>query len=250
LVSSELPHYRLDLAYDGSDFHGFARQAKGVRTVQEVVEEALARVVQQDVRLVVAGRTDTGVHARHQVVSFVADREVDPQRIVRALTSMLGPEVVALDASVVPDGFSARFDAISRTYRYHIDDSEVADPLRRHTVWHVGQQLDAVRMHEAAQGFVGDRDFASFCRDRQGRGTHRTVHSTAVWREEDGLVVFEITAKAFCHQMVRSLTGILVEIGRGRRPPDSVAEVVAARDRSVVPSPAPPTGLVLWHVTY
>jgi tRNA pseudouridine38-40 synthase len=105
-------------------------------------------------------------------------------------------------------------------------------------------------MHESAQGFVGDRDFATFCRQRGGRGTQRTVHAAAVWREEDGLVVFEITAKAFCHQMVRSLTGLLVEIGRGRRPPDSVEEVLAARDRSVVPSPAPPTGLVLWHVAY
>ena len=245
-----MPHYRLDLAYDGSDFHGFARQAQGVRTVQEVVEEALARVVRQEVRLVVAGRTDTGVHARHQVVSFVAEREVPPSQVRRAITSMLGPEVVATAVSFVEEGFSARFDANSRTYRYHIDDSEVADPLRRRTVWHVGKQLDVVRMHEAAQGFVGDQDFASFCRRREGFGTQRTVHAAAVWREEDGLVVFEITAKAFCHQMVRSLTGFLVEVGRGRRPHDSVAEVIAVRDRSVVPSPAPPAGLILWHVAY
>jgi tRNA pseudouridine38-40 synthase len=245
-----LPRYRLDLAYDGSDFHGFARQAPGVRTVQEAVEDALERIFQQSVRLTVAGRTDTGVHARHQVVSFEAERDKPPSQVRRAITSMLGPEVVATAAAMVGDDFSARFDAISRPHRYHMDDSEVADPLRRHTVWHVGQQLDVPRMHEAAQAFVGDQDFATFCRRREGFGTQRTVHAAAVWRDEDGLVVFEIIAKAFCHQMVRSLTGFLVEIGRGRRPPDSVADVIAARDRSVVPSPAPPTGLVLWQVTY
>ncbi|MFP5331895.1 MAG: tRNA pseudouridine(38-40) synthase TruA [Acidimicrobiia bacterium] len=245
-----MPRYRLDLAYDGSGFHGFARQSGEVRTVGGVLEDALERVFRQPVKVTVAGRTDTGVHARHQVVSFDAERPVDPSKLVRAINSMLGPEVAATAATMVSDDFSARFDARARTYRYHIDDSEVADPLRRHTVWHVGVALDVPRMHEAAQGFVGDHDFASFCRRREGFGTERTVHEAAVWRADDGLVVFEITAKAFCHQMVRSLTGLLVDIGRHRRPPESVVEALSARNRSVVPSPAPPNGLVLWHVTY
>lgn len=245
-----MPRYRLDLAYDGSGFHGFAPQAGEIRTIGGVLEAVLERVFRQPVAVTVAGRTDTGVHARHQVVSFDAERVLDPSQLRRAVTSMLGPEVVATAAAVVDGDFSARFDAVSRTYRYFVDDGEIADPLRRHTVWHFGRALDVVRMHDAAQGFVGDRDFATFCRRRDGHGTQRTVHAARVWRDDGGLVVFEITAKAFCHQMVRSLTGFLVEVGRGRRPPDSVAEVLAARDRSVVPSPAPPTGLVLWHVTY
>ncbi|MEX1003767.1 MAG: tRNA pseudouridine(38-40) synthase TruA [Acidimicrobiia bacterium] len=245
-----MPRYRLDLAYDGSGFHGFARQAPGVRTVQGVVEEALARVFQQDVTLVVAGRTDTGVHARHQVVSFSADRDVAVSQVRRATTSMLGPEVVATDCVLVPDEFSARFDAESRTYRYHLLDSEVADPLRRHSMWHVSSRLDVEAMNGAAAGFVGEHDFATFCRRKDGRPTIRTVFAAAVRREPDDTVVFEIRAKAFCHQMVRSLTGFLVEVGRGRRPADAVAELLAAQDRSVVPSPAPPTGLVLWHVEY
>ncbi|HSJ26973.1 MAG TPA: tRNA pseudouridine(38-40) synthase TruA [Acidimicrobiia bacterium] len=244
-----MPRYRLDLAYDGSDFHGFARQPGGVRTVAGVLEEALGRVFRQDVSLVVAGRTDTGVHARHQVVSFDADREVDTGQVRRAVSSMLGPEVVAVRCVVAEPGFSARFDAVARTYRYHLLDSEVADPLRRRTVWHVGHALDVAAMDVAAHGFVGDRDFATFCRRREGKGTQRTVHAAGVRRDDD-LVVFEIRAKAFCHQMVRSLTGFLVEVGRGRRAADSVAEVLAARDRSVVPSPAPPGGLVLWQVDY
>jgi tRNA pseudouridine38-40 synthase len=245
-----LPRYRLDLAYDGAGFHGFARQAAGVRTVQGVLEEALARIFQQDVTVVAAGRTDTGVHARHQVVSFTAERDLPVSQVRRAITSMLGPEVVATDCAVVSDGFSARFDAKARVYRYHVLDSEVPDPLRRHTTWHVSARLDVSAMDEAAAGFVGEHDFATFCRRKDGRPTIRTVFGAGVRREPDETVVFEIRAKAFCHQMVRSLTGYLVEVGRGRRPADAVAELLVARDRSVVPSPAPPSGLVLWHVEY
>ena len=245
-----MPHYRLDLAYDGSGFHGFAGQATGVRTVQGVLAEALSRVFRQEVKMVVAGRTDTGVHARHQVVSFPADREIPPSQVVRAMTSMLGPEVVATDCTLVPEGFSARFDAVSRTYRYHLLDTPVPDPLRRHTTFHVAHVLDVVAMDRAAEQFVGEHDFASFCRRREGFASTRTVHTAGVRRDEDRTVVVEIRAKAFCHQMVRSLVGFLIEVGRGRRSADEVADVLAARDRSVVPSPAPPTGLVLWHVAY
>lgn len=205
---------------------------------------------QQDVTLVVAGRTDTGVHARHQVVSFSATRDVPVSQVRRATTSMLGPEVVATGCVQVPAGFSARFDATSRTYRYHVLDSEVADPLRRHTTWHVPAHLDVAAMNRAAGEFVGEHDFATFCRRKDGRSTIRTVYEAGVRRESDDTVVFEIRAKAFCHQMVRSLTGFLVEVGRGRRPADAVVELLAARDRAVVPSPAPPAGLVLWHVEY
>lgn len=245
-----MPGYRLDLAYDGSGFHGFARQRAGVRTVQGVLEEALARVFRQDLTLVVAGRTDTGVHARHQVVSYVAERELPPRQVVRAVTSMLGSEVVATDCAIVPAGFSARFDAIARTYRYHILDEETPDPLRRHTIWHVGHELDVAAMDRAASAFVGEHDFGSFCRRKEGFATTRTVHAAGVRRETDGTVVFEIRAKAFCHQMVRSLTGFLVDVGRGRRPPEDAFRSLAALDRAVVPSPAPPNGLVLWHVAY
>ena len=245
-----MPHYRLDLAYDGSGFYGFARQAPGIRTVQGALEEALARVFQEEVTVVVAGRTDTGVHARHQVVSFSADRDIPVSQVRRATSSMLGPEVVSTDCILVPEGFSARFDAKSRTYRYHVLDSEVANPLRRHTTWHVSSRLDVQAMDGAAAGFVGEHDFATFCRRKDGRLTIRTVYQAGVRREPDDTVVFEVRAKAFCHQMVRSLTGFLVEVGRGRRPADAVANLLVARDRSVVPSPAPPTGLVLWHVEY
>lgn len=213
------------------------------------MEAALERIFRGPVEVVVAGRTDTGVHARQQVVSFTADRAVDPRKVARAITSMLGPEVVATSAAVVEDGFSARFDAEWRAYRYRMLDAPVADPLRRHTVWHVGRPLDVGRMDDAAGRFVGSHDFASFCRRREGAGSERTVYEATVARRDD-LVVFSVRAKAFCHQMVRSMTGFLVDVGLGRRSPDDVAPALAARDRSAVPSPAPPTGLVLWEVSY
>lgn len=244
-----MPTYRVDLSYDGSGFHGFARQADGIRTVQQELEEALARLFRAPIETVCAGRTDRGVHARQQVVSFSAEREVDPRRVARALNSMLGPEISTLDASVVPDGFSARFDAGWRAYRYRMSDAPVPDPLRRTTVWHVGVPLDVAAMDRAARLLVGSHDFASFCRARSGATTERTVHAASVVRLDD-LVVFEITAKAFCHQMVRSLTALLVDVGRGRRAPADVDGVLAQRDRSAAPSPAPPTGLVLWEVGY
>lgn len=244
-----MPTYRVDFAYDGSGFHGFARQAGGIRTVQGELEVALGQVLREDIDLVVAGRTDAGVHARHQVVSFTAEREMDPRRIARAVTSMLGPEISAHEASIVPDGFSARFDAVWRSYRYRVLDAPVPDPLRRLTVWHVDEELDVESMDSAARHFVGSFDFASFCRRREGAGTERTVYEASVSREGD-LVVFAVRAKAFCHQMVRSMTGFLVHVGLGRRRPDDVPPTLAALDRSAAPSPAPPTGLVLWDVGY
>ena len=240
--------YRIDVAYDGSGFHGFARQ-RSVRTVQGELEEALARVLQSPVELTAAGRTDAGVHARRQVVSFAAEREMDPRRIIRAVTSMLGPEVVATAGAVVDDSFDARFSATGRSYRYRILNGPFPDPLRRHTVWHVSAPLDLDRMNRAASHVVGEHDFASFCRRAEGRTTMRTVHE-AEWNREGDLLVFAISAKAFCHQMVRSITGFCVDAGRGRVDPDSMPEVLAAEDRRAARNIAPPTGLVLWDVSY
>lgn len=243
-----MPTYRVDLAYDGTGFRGFARQPS-VRTVQGEVETALARVFRTPVELTAAGRTDAGVHARGQVVSFVVDREVDPGRVRRALTSMLGPEVVATAAAIVDDAFDARFSATGRAYRYRVLNVPDPDPLRRHTVWHVADPLEVGPMNRAAGHLVGAHDFASFCRRAEGRSTERTVHRAA-WHREDDLLVFAVEAGAFCHQMVRSLTAFCVDAGRGRVDPDSVPRVLAARDRNASRGVAPPHGLVLWEVRY
>ena len=240
--------YRLDLSYDGSGFHGYARQPT-VRTVQGELEAVLARVL-EPVDTVVAGRTDAGVHARHQVVSFSTAKPVDPDRLARSLTKLLAPEIVVYAAARVPDGFSARFSAIRRTYRYRILNAPFPDPLRRATSWHVREPLDPGAMNRAAGYLVGEHDFASFCRRREGASTVRTVLS-AIWSAAaGGILELEIAGTAFCHQMVRSIVAFCVEVGKGRIEPGTTPQVLHARDRNEARGAAPPHGLVLWQVDY
>ncbi len=240
--------YRIDLAYDGAGFHGYARQA-GVRTVQGDLEEALHRVV-PDVETVVAGRTDAGVHADGQVVSFDTDAAIDVDRLLRSLNRMLNPEIAVRACSIAPDDFNARFSAVSRTYRYRIDNGTVLDPRWRHRAWHVAWALDVDAMQRAAGHFLGEHDFASFCRAAEGRTTVRTVLS-AGWRGvDDRILEFTVSASSFCHQMVRSLVAVGVEVGRGRITPDEIPEIMAARDRVAARGAAPPHGLTLLHVEY
>jgi tRNA pseudouridine38-40 synthase len=243
-----VPIYRITLAYDGSAFHGYAANP-GVRTVQGELEEVLGRVVGEPVATVVAGRTDAGVHARANVVSFATGAPLDPARLARSITSMLGPEVVAVAAAEAPEGFDARFSAAARAYRYRIDAGRVPDPLIRTTAWHVPHPLDVPEMNRAAAVMVGEHDFASLCRAAEGRTTVRTVLS-AEWREEAPGLVFATEATAFCHQMVRSMVALCVEVGRRRVDAGEVTAILEARDRNAARGAAPPHGLVLWEVRY
>lgn len=243
-----MPTYRIDLGYDGSGFHGFAR-TPGVRTVHGVLAEALTQITGAEFRLIVAGRTDSGVHARRQVVSFESDVALDQDGIERSLRSMLRPEIAILGLAEADPGFHARFSASSRIYRYSVDDSAAPDPLTRSFVWHVGEPLDLDAMSEAAGAFVGPHDFASLCRNREGKTTERTV-TRANWSRSGSLLVYEVEAPAFCHQMVRSMVALCVEAGRGRIDPGAVPEVLEARDRNAAEGAAPPHGLVLWEVAY
>lgn len=244
-----MPTFRLDIGYDGSDFHGYARNP-GVRTIQGELESALSKIVGHEVKTSVAGRTDAGVHARGQVVSFVVGTDLDLERVERSLRSMLGPEIATESLTIVDDQFSARYSARARHYRYSVDDTPVADPLLRKAVWHVEGPLDVAAMNRAAAAFVGPHDFASLCRAQEGRTTERTVFD-ASWTRTDGLVVFEVVASAFCHQMVRSMVALCVDVGRGRLDADEVPAIIAALDRNAAGrGAAPPHGLVLISVDY
>ena len=244
-----MPTYRLDLGYDGSGFHGYAAQ-KNLRTVQSVLEDALFRIT-GPVQTTVAGRTDAGVHARGQVVSFVSDKQLDGELTARSLNKMVREEIVIRACRVVPDDFDARFSAVSRSYRYRIVNDRVVDPLIRHVVWQVGYPVDLERMNLAARHFVGLHDFASFCRKAEGRSTERSVLS-ASWTKEtaEGQLVFKITASSFCRHMVRSLVAACVDAGRGKLEPDAIPGIMAARDRNESSGAAPPHGLTLWSVAY
>jgi len=239
--------HRIELGYDGSGFHGYARQHE-VRTVQGELEAALQRILGvAAITTSVAGRTDAGVHAAGQVVSFAAEVP-DHESLTRSLRALLGPEIAIHRVEPAPEGFDARFSARSREYRYFIDDAPVADPLRRVAVWHVPHRLDVGQMGRAARHLIGTHDFASLCRAAEGRSTERTVRRAEWWR--DRLLVFRVEATAFCHQMVRSMVALCVAVGRGTMSADEVPRILDARDRNAARGAAPPHGLVLWRVEY
>jgi tRNA pseudouridine38-40 synthase len=241
---------RLVLAYDGTGFRGWARQ-RDQRTVQGVLEDALQRFLGETPKLSVAGRTDAGVHARGQVVSFRAGDGVRVDRLQRAVNAVLAPEVVVTDAHLAAFGFDARRSATAREYRYRIDLGPWPDPFTARFVWHRPGELSVARMRRAATALVGEHDFASFCRrPPEGSSTIRRLERLAVFRSGDRVEV-SARANAFLHQMVRSLVGTLVAVGEGRVEPEEVAGILAARDRRAAGGRlAPPHGLTLERVVY
>jgi tRNA pseudouridine38-40 synthase len=241
---------RLLVAYDGTDFHGFAAQP-GVRTVQGVLTRALGRVLRHPVELAVAGRTDAGVHAWGQVVSFPAPPGLDPDRLARSLNGILAPEVVVRDVRLEPPGFDARRSARWRRYRYRVVNRPVPDPFLARYAWWVADPLDLSRLRLAADPFVGEHDFTSFCRAGPAPTTNVRRVFESTWSDAgDGVLHYEIRASSFCTQMVRSIVGTLVDAGRGRRRPGEMLAILRARNRQAAGPVAPPRGLVLLEVGY
>jgi tRNA pseudouridine38-40 synthase len=245
---------RIDLAYDGSGFRGFARQ-RDQRTVQGVLEDALSRLFQDTITTTGAGRTDAGVHATAQTVHCDVPSHArlagDLDRLRDAVAALCGPDIAVRRVRRVPATFDARFSATQRRYRYRIADGVAPDPLRRHDTWHAGPPpLDAAAMHAAGQHLVGEHDFSSFCRRSGDQHLVRRIDRIRVRRTAADLVVVAVDGAAFCHQMVRSLAGCLVEVGRGRRSPDWIAHVLEARNRQAAGPVAPPHGLTLVGVRY
>jgi tRNA pseudouridine38-40 synthase len=244
---------RLDIAYDGSDFSGWATQP-GRRTVQVTIEDALRTVLRVDAAaLTVAGRTDAGVHATGQVAHVDVPAEAWEsigQTLVRRLAGVLPADVRVTAARVVPDEFDARFGALWRRYVYCVSDRESgADPITRGFVLGWPRPLDSDAMNTAAQRLVGLHDFVAFCKWRDGATTIRTVQEFSVRRHEDLLTV-SIRADAFCHSMVRSLVGALLAVGEGRRQIDWPASLLLAMSRSDQVAVAPAHGLTLVEVRY
>ena len=242
----------MTVAYNGAGFHGFAA-SHGVYTVGGLLADALGRVLGHPVQIVCAGRTDRGVHARAQVISFDASSvRADPERLMRSVNAMCGPEVTVSEAAIAEPDFDARFSCTARVYRYRVRNAPVADPLTSGFCWHVTQPLDIAAMRDGASRFVGEHDFSSFCRRDRSKPDQSLVRVVrrAVWWREGDMAVFEVEANAFCHQMVRSIVALLVEVGRGRRQASDVESVLRACRRDVAPSPAPPHGLVLWRARY
>ena len=252
-AADEAVRVKLVVAYDGRGFAGFAPNV-GVRTVGGTLEAALERVLRHPVELAVAGRTDAGVHASGQVVSFDARGEgLDLPRLQRALNRMLRPAIAVHTAEVVDRGFDARFSARARRYRYLVLNRPTPDPFLAATAWHVEAPLNLAAMRLGCDPLIGEHDFSSFCRRPKADGEVSLVRRVldARWTDEgEGLLRFDIEATAFCHQMVRSIVGTLVDVGRGRRRAGEVKGILAGRDRSAAGEPAPPHGLSLEEVAY
>ena len=249
------------VAYDGTDFHGFA-ESNDVVTVMGVLRATLEQVLQVELDLTAAGRTDAGVHGWGQVVTGRLPAETDLGRLQQSVNRMCAPAIAIRTAEWAEDDFDARFSATSRAYRYDVWNHPHPNPLAARTSWHVAHELDLDAMNAAASDLLGEHDFASFCRRpkvAEGFPEKSLVRilQRAEWHRvapsDDGtgaMLRFEIAASSFCHQMVRSIVGTLVEVGRGRRGADSIATTLKALDRSSAGPVAPPTGLVLWAVDY
>lgn len=253
---------RFTVAYDGSGFHGFAEQP-GIPTVAGDLRMAIERVLGHAVEIACAGRTDAGVHARGQVITFDARAEgLDLDALTRSINHQCGPRIAVRNGAVVDSEFDARFSATARRYRYLVLNRADPDPLLSGRAWHVERPLDLRAMQLASDPFIGKHDFSAFCRrpkrrDDEVASLERKVISAGWARgpdssgsNEEGLLRFEIEANAFCHQMVRSVVGMLVAVGLGRRKAGEVAGVIRLGDRSHAADLAPPQGLMLMQVRY
>ena len=244
-----MPRVRLTLEYDGTDFVGWQRQPNG-RSVQAVLENALAELLGAPITAAAAGRTDAGVHALGQVVAFDAPRALPAKAYVRGLSSLLPEDLAVVSADEVPDGFDPRRWATGKRYRYLISRRPGRAPLLRRTHWEVFSPLDVGAMLAAGPALLGTHDFTSFrAADCEAPHPRRTLRELGL-HEEGQVLRIEVEGTAFLRHMVRNIVGSLVEVGRGKRPAGWVAEVLAAKDRTLAGPTAPAHGLTLVEVTY
>jgi tRNA pseudouridine38-40 synthase len=243
---------RLDVAYFGPSFHGFAENADVV-TVAETLRTAMETVLRHSVVLTGAGRTDAGVHAWGQVVSGDITAEADLLRLQRSINRQCSPALVVRSISWAEPDFDARFSAKWRRYRYTVLNTDVPNPFRAPTVWHVPQPLNVDAMQLACDAFLGEHDFSAFCKRPKVEPPVSLVRRIlkAEWAgEQGGELVFEICATAFCHNMVRSIVGTMVEVGLGKKSAGDMLAIIRSKDRAFAGKVAPPHGLCLWEVGY
>jgi tRNA pseudouridine38-40 synthase len=273
---------RLVITYDGTDFHGWQRQANAL-TVQECLESAIERILGEKAQVYGSGRTDAGVHALNQVANFKTDCRIPCENLVKALNDALPPTVRIKDAHEVSAQFHARYDVRSKTYRYRILQAPVCSPFLWRFVWHYPFPLDSERMAEAAKLFEGEYDFTSFaaaegsaaeescagaCADRDGRRrdsrsvrlppahefetamVRRIFTSRILLRPRTSMLIYEVCGNGFLHHMVRNMVGTLVEVGRGKLEPRGILRILEARDRTLAGPTAPAQGLCLVRVEY
>lgn len=244
-----MARFRALVEYDGSDYFGFQRQKEEQPTVQSELERVIRQIVREPVTITGSGRTDSGVHATGQVISFDSEWRHTVADLQRALNANLPADIAILQLDKAESTFHPRFDARRRAYEYHIYNAAVRSPLRRQRSWHVAKPLDWERMNQAAGSLIGIHDFATFGQPPQGTVTVREVFA-ARWEKRNELLVFSIAANAFLYRMVRSIVGSLKAVGEGSWTVEQFEAALAACDRSRSGKVAPAQGLTLVSVTY
>jgi tRNA pseudouridine38-40 synthase len=241
--------YKLIVEYDGTDYHGWQIQARD-RTVQGVLEDAVARLFGEACRVSAAGRTDAGVHATGQVAAFSSGKARPPEIVASGLNALTPDDLTIRSVDVVGEEFDPRRDARSRCYRYRIWNARWPSPFWRRYTWHLARPLDIDRMAAAAAVLAGDHDFSSFqAADCDAEHPLRSIRRSDVGRDGD-LIVYDVEANAFLRHMVRNIIGTLVEVGSGERDAADMERLLAARDRNLAGATAPASGLCLERVRY
>jgi len=248
-------NHKVVFSYKGTNFHGLVEQPDNevgnIRTVVGEIKKNFELVAREPISIAVAGRTDKGVHARAQVGSFTLEKEVDIERMKRTCNSRLAPEVIIESIENVDDDFHARFSAKARTYRYFIYNAENPSMMLDDFTWHVHQGLDVKAMQEAAAHFIGEKDFTSVCRSSEDvKHNVRKITRAELIQKTPHELMFQISANAFCWQMVRSIVGLLVSVGKGKISPDEIPAILDKKDREYGSHLAPAKGLTLWEVSY
>ena len=240
---------KLTVAYDGTDYCGWQIQPNGI-TVEEVLNKALSRLTGEDIAVTGASRTDAGVHARGNVAVFDTASTIPPGRFSYAVNTLLPEDVVVVKSEEVAADWHPRYQESVKTYAYHILNREMPDPVRRKYVWHVNCPLDLEKMRTAAEYLTGEHDFKSFCSIHTGaKTTVRTIYSMDVERSGE-VITIRVSGNGFLYNMVRIITGTLVEAGRGFRQPESVKELLDADERGKAGPTAPAQGLLLESIEY
>jgi len=244
-----LPQYAALLAYDGTEYHGFQRQVESQPTIQSTVENVLSQLARQPVTLLGSGRTDSGVHAIGQVITFSFDWQHSDEDLRRALNANLPEDIAILQLKQVSFPFHPRFDALRRAYVYHIYNGSTRHPLKRRFSWHVVRPLDEEKMNQAAQNLLGTHNFATFGQPPQGNSFVRELF-VAKWTRAESDLQFRIEANAFLYRMVRSIVGSLKLVGEGTWTIEEFVQAFKAENRDACGMVAPPQGLQLVSITY
>ena len=241
--------YKLTVAYDGTNYNGFQRQKNGVG-VQQVLEKALSTLLQDEINVQAAGRTDTGVHAQGQVVSFTSKTKFPADKIPQALDHLLPSDIVVVKGASVSEEFHARYDAVEKTYQYKIKLTERPDPCLQHYAWQLNAVLDVAKMQQASDLLLGTHDFSTFRNSGAANKNPVRTITKAKWQQKGHDITFTITGDGFLYRMVRNLVGTLVRVGEGKLTPEDFAQLLAEKEREAIEKPAPPQGLYLMKVKY